>query len=111
MIVNGYSGGRESGVVLVPNNSMAVCGQSTDTFSRDFPLSPPSCYSAVAVTAFVRPSHITMTLSTCSALGCKGQASSPCWQHCKEKDWRNIQPTKGEGEGTLEEGGWATSPY
>ena len=35
------SGGRESGVVLVPNNSTSVCGQSADTFSRFFPLSPP----------------------------------------------------------------------
>ena len=35
-----------------------------------------------------------MTLSMCSALGCKGQASPPCWQHCKEKDWRTFNQQK-----------------
>ena len=35
-----------------------------------------------------------MTLSTCSALGYKGQASPPCWQHCKEKDWRTLNQQK-----------------
>ena len=44
-------------------------------------------------------------------LGLQGTGKSTMLAALQGEGVEDIQPTKGEGEGTLEEGSWATSPY